>query len=50
MKYNWLNPGDYASWETLVKAVENILTLVGKEVKINFGELKYFKEYKAAII
>jgi transposase len=50
MKYKWLNPGDYASWETLVKAVENILTSVGKELKIDFGELKYFKEYKAAII
>jgi transposase len=50
MKYKWLKPGDYASWETLVKAVENILKSVGKELKINFGELKYFREYKAAII
>ena len=50
IKYKWLNPGDYASWETLVKAVENILKSVGKELKINFGELKYVKEYKAAII
>jgi transposase len=46
MKYNWLKPGDYASWETLQKAVENILTAVGKERKIDFGELKHFKDYK----
>jgi hypothetical protein len=50
MKYKWLKPGDYASWETLIKAVENILTSVGKELKIDFGELKYFKEYKEANI
>ena len=47
VKYNWLKPGDYASWETLMKALENILTSVGKELKIDFGELKHFKEYKA---
>jgi hypothetical protein len=50
MKYKWLKPGDYATWGTLVKAVENILKSVGKELKIDFGELKYYKEYKPAII
>jgi hypothetical protein len=50
MKYKWLKPRDYASWETLVKAVENILTSLGKGLKVDFGELKYFKEYKAANI
>jgi transposase len=47
MKYDWLKPGDYSSWETLQKAVEDILNSVGKELKINFGELKHFSEYKA---
>ena len=53
VKYDWLKPGDYASWETLQKALEKILTSVGKELKIDFGELKHFKKYKenkAAII
>jgi transposase len=46
VKYKWLKPGDYASWETLKKALENILSSVGKELKIDFGELKHFKDYK----
>ena len=47
IKYDWLKPGDYASWETLQKALEKILTSVGKELKIDFGELKIFTHYKA---
>jgi len=47
IKYDWLKPGDYASWETLLKALENIVTSVGKELKIDFRELKHFKNYKA---
>ena len=35
-KYDWLKPGDYASWETLKNALEKILTSVGKEYKIEF--------------
>ena len=46
MKYDWLKPSDYASWETLRKALENILFSVGKELKIDFGELKHFRDYK----
>jgi transposase len=49
MKYSWLKPGDYYSWETIKKAIDNILTQVGKELKIEFGELKYFTEYKEKI-
>ena len=30
IKYQWLKPSDYESWETLVKAVENILQEIGK--------------------
>jgi transposase len=47
VKYKWLKPGDYASWETLKKAVENILLSVGKDLKIDFGELRHFKDFKA---
>jgi len=46
IKYDWLKPGDYDSWETLQKALENILTSVGKEYKIDFQELTFFKKYK----
>jgi transposase len=47
MKYNWLKPGDYSSWEALKKAIDDILNSVGKDLKIKFKELKYFTEYKA---
>jgi transposase len=47
MKYHWLKPEDYASWEKLQKAVEKILIAVGKDLKINFNELKHFTEFKA---
>jgi transposase len=46
MKYDWLKPGDYLSWEALKKAIDDILNSVGKEFKINFGELRHYKEYK----
>jgi transposase len=46
IKYDWLKPGDYSSWETLQKAIEDILKSVGKELIIKFGELKHFTEYK----
>jgi transposase len=46
MKYNWLKPGDYSSWETLKKAIDDTLNSVGKDLKIKFKDLKYFTEYK----
>jgi transposase len=46
MKYNWLKPGDYSSWETLKRAIDDILNSVGKDLKIKFKELKYYTEYK----
>jgi transposase len=52
VKYEWLKPSDYASWQTLQTAVNKILISVGKEYKIDFSELEYFKiykKYKAAI-
>jgi transposase len=47
MKYEWLKPGDYLSWEILKTAIDNILNSVGEEYKIKFEELSHFKEYKA---
>jgi transposase len=47
IKYEWLKPGDYDSWEKLIKALENILTSVGKDFKIMFGELTHFKKFKS---
>jgi len=47
MKYDWLKPSDYDSMDTLRDAVENILASVGKELKIEFGELRHFTEHKA---
>jgi transposase len=49
MKYDWLKPGDYSSWQALQKAIENILKSVGKELKIDFGELIHYKKYKEQI-
>jgi transposase len=49
MKYEWLKPKHYLSFETLTKAVEDILCQVGKEFKINFDELKHFTQFKTAV-
>jgi len=46
IKYNWLKPNDYDSWDILQRALENILTSVGKELKIDFGELIHYRKYK----
>jgi transposase len=46
IKYKWLKPEDYDSWETLIRAVEKILNSVGKDLKIVFGELAHFKKFK----
>ena len=36
MKYEWLKPEDYASFETLTKAIKEILSNLGAEYKVNF--------------
>lgn len=46
IKYEWLKPSDYSSWENLQDSLENILKSVGKEFKIDFGELIHYKAYK----
>lgn len=50
IKYKWLKAQDYLDINTLTDAVENILIDVGKNLKINFNEIKHFKEYKLSII
>ena len=50
IKYRWLKPGDYASWEILKDALQNILNSVGDDYKIDFEDNKYFRELKKAFI
>jgi hypothetical protein len=49
MKYSWLKPHHYTSLDTLTDAVEEIISGVGKKMKIGFSELKYFTKYKIQI-
>jgi len=50
IKYEWLKPADYASWEILKIALQNILNSVGNDYKIDFEDCKYLKILKQAII
>lgn len=50
IKYKWLKAQDYLNIDTLTNAVENILLDIGKNLKINFNEMKHFTEYKLSII
>ena len=50
IKYKWLKAQDYLDFDTLSNAVENIILDVGKNLKINFSEIKHFTEYKLSII
>lgn len=43
MKYEWLKPEDYLSFEKLTEAVEEILSKLGAEYKINFKDRAYIK-------
>ncbi len=38
MKYEWLKPEDYASFEKLTEAIKEILSNPGEEYKINFQD------------
>jgi transposase len=38
MKYEWLKPEDYASFESLTIAIKEILSNLGEEYKINFQD------------
>ena len=50
IKYRWLKAKDYLDFDTLTNAVENIINDIGKNLKINFSENKYFTDYKLSII
>lgn len=50
IKYEWLKPQHYLSWQTLTTAVEEIITNVGNSLTIDFNELKYFTQFKTSFI
>jgi transposase len=50
IKYEWLKPQYYQSWQTLCKAVEDILRKVGTSFKIDFSELNHFTQFKTSFI
>lgn len=43
MKYEWLKPEDYASFENLTEAIKEILSNLGAEYKINFQDRIFIK-------
>jgi transposase len=43
MKYEWLKPEDYASFEKLTEAIKEILSQLGAEYKINFTGRAFIK-------
>ncbi len=43
MKYEWLKPEDYASFEKLTEAIREILSQLGTEYKINFTDRAFIK-------
>lgn len=47
-KYEWLKPHHYKSFETLTKAVEEILNQVGDKLKIDFQIIKHFNQFKTS--
>jgi len=50
IKYEWLKPPDYLSWESLCQAIENIIVGVGKNYLIEFSPLKHYTNLKPSII
>ena len=43
MKYEWLKPKDYLSFESLTTAIQEILSKLGAEYKINFRDKVFIK-------
>lgn len=50
IKYDWLKPADYSSWDSMQQAVNDILASVGQKFKINFDAPTYFENFKTSII
>lgn len=50
IKYEWLKPHHYHSWQTLSQAVEDIILQVGNSFKIDFSELQHFTQFKTSFI
>jgi transposase len=50
IKYEWLKPPHYLSWQTLTMAIEQIITNVGNSLTIDFKELKHFTQFKTSFI
>lgn len=43
MKYEWLKPEDYLSFESLIKAIKETLSNLGTQYKINFQDRTFIK-------
>lgn len=43
MKYEWLKPEDYESFEKLTESIKEILSQLGAEYKINFTDRAFIK-------
>ncbi len=43
MKYEWLKPEDYLSFESLIKAIKEILSNLATQYKINFQDRAFIK-------
>ena len=43
MKYEWLKPGDYVSFEKLTEAIKEILSNLGTQYKIKFKDRTFIK-------
>jgi transposase len=43
MKYEWLKPEDYASFEKLTEAIKEILSQLGTDYRINFTDRVFIK-------
>ncbi|MFT4805396.1 MAG: transposase [Psychroserpens sp.] len=48
-KYKWLKARDYFDMDTLLNAIESILLDIGKNLKINFREIKHFTQYNCRL-
>ena len=50
IKYHWLKPHHYQSWQTLRQAVTDICLKVGDTLRIEFEKPCYFKKFKTSFI